>query len=194
MNKNLFAIPVLFALSACGGSSPKLGFVELEDRGDALAERFENMEITPLSDMPTTGSATYSGVAGYAPGDINTMTDEEVAALESELVSEMSLTASFVSGEVSGAFTNFSGRDKALGEVSGRIDILNGEVVDNMLVADLDGRITDDYGPISVDGELGGVFAGADHRMVGGALDLYFFDLGANEGWSMVGAFVGERD
>lgn len=186
-------------LSACGGGSTtslsEASFSQLEDRGLALADRFETADVTTVENMPVSGTASYSGVAAYMEGGLLDKTILELTTTdEASLASAMQLNANFSSGTIDGAFTNFQSDQEGYGDVNGRINIRDGEIFENQLIADLDGTIDGGGERGTITGVMGGAFLGRRGQGVGGAMDMVFTDTGTGESLDVTGVFIGEQD
>lgn len=164
------------ALAACGGGSGGSGgdpiasgsrpsFAQLTDRGEYLADRLTNMSATPIDSMPTSGTASYLGVAGFVPEDAG-----------SELLAVADMTADFENSTFAGTFTDF--RDEENARVQGRINIRNGTITDNEVSADLRGNL---------------VMGGQDERVTGTMVSV-FGGPGAEAMLGVMEAQVGNRD
>lgn len=103
-------------LAACGGGggNSQANFSTMESRGTALINKIEDQSATPVNSMPTTGTATYSGIAGFAPS-----IDDEI-----QVLSEASLTANFGASTIAGSLTNF--RDYENTAIPGTVLIQSG--------------------------------------------------------------------
>ena len=195
----ILSLPIA-VLSACssggaGGASAGLSatasFDEIEAQGDLLVERYEDETWTEAEDMPTSGSATYAGVAAYGAGSVDDLID---GVTESSLASQMSLTADFTRGEVYGAFTDFRSNMEGYGDTVGRITVRNGEIINNALVADVDGQISGNGELAVIEGGMSGLFVGGRAEAVAGGMDMVFTDQSSGVETEVSGLFVGERD
>lgn len=101
-------IGALLLLAACGGSSTAptgASFKDMRSRGIDLIDRLPGT-ATPTANLPTSGSATYRGVAGFS-GD-----PTFDPRTESSILSDMSLTARCdapKAEQISGTLSNFRG-------------------------------------------------------------------------------------
>ncbi|MFC0281383.1 transferrin-binding protein-like solute binding protein [Falsigemmobacter intermedius] len=166
-----------FFLAACGGSGggSQASFSTMESRGTALIEKLEGQSATPVSAMPSAGSATYSGIAGFAPSIYD----------EVEVLSEASLTANFASSTIAGNLTNF--RDYQNTAIPGSVNIHSGVISGNEFGADLTGSLTVDGRASAVDGSMAGAFVGAN---AGGVVGLIEGTVGSQY---MVGVLGAEK-
>lgn len=152
-----------FFLAACGGSSTSsssgASFDSMVTRGEALINKIDGQSITPVRSMPTAGTASYSGVAGFGASIYD----------EVEVLSEASLTANFGSSSISGNLTNF--RDYENTAIPGSVAIQSGVIRGNQFSANLNGSVTTDGGAQAVNGTLDGGFAGASANLVAGVIE-----------------------
>lgn len=194
------AIAVLGLLAACSGSgsgsdagsTPGTGsgtgdgpsFSALSAEAMSLMEQSEDSTATPVADMPTSGSASYSGVAGFAEGR-NAGTDDVV------IMSELSMEADFASGEVTGEMGNF--RDDENNALSGSMEIQNGEISGNELSGNVDGEVT--YGGTvgTVDLDMRGEFSGEEGSLLGGSMSGPAYNQSGEDTY-ITGFFGAERD
>lgn len=123
------------ALSACQKSpcdtsppSDQIGAADL------MLECIGSLDRTPVGQMPTSGSASYSG---FLAGEITPS-----AGATDSLIGDASLSASFSpgSGTVSGTVNNISSGDQ--GALSGKLTLSNGTISANIFTADLDGTLS----------------------------------------------------
>ena len=184
--KLTLTLPIIAALSACGGGTTsgggggggggattsyqtlsssleeratRLGFADLEE---------SDIDIAVLNDVPTTGSANYSGELGISFFDPTTTGDNPGSVdelLEGGIIGEMTATANFTAtgGTLSGSATNF--RDDENRAWSGSLALDGGEIVRQASDANLPG------GAVVVAGGIGGTLednTGAD-RVFDGA-------------------------
>jgi hypothetical protein len=197
--RSAVALAGLVALSACGGGGGGVGasakadfgatyssFAEMEDRAEIIGGRYENSEITPMSDMPTSGSATYTGLAGFGPGDVMYLDEDDIT-----VASEARLQADFGRGVLSGELTNFQAYDGTA--ISGSADITDGVIIDNQFAANVSGNVSSNILSGRLDGDLVGGFLGDDAQGAGGLMDIDVIE--ANGGRTTFGgALLVERD
>ena len=147
-------------LTACGGSgSGGASFDSMATRGEALINKIDGQNPTPMSSMPTAGTATYSGVAAFAPSIYD----------EPEVLSEASLTANFGSSSISGNLTNF--RDYENTVIPGSVAIQSGVITGNQFGANLTGSVTIDGAAAAVNGTLDGGFASTNANLLAGIIE-----------------------
>ncbi len=135
-------------LSACGGSGggdgPQLlTFAELEVDEDALRTATGGLTIVNPGDLPPSGTATYNGTLGFIL--------DEGGADEVQLLSDLTLTASFAGNAVGGNARNFV--DSTEEQYTGTLDLLNGVInpmanpaIEYTFNADLDGTLRNSGG------------------------------------------------
>jgi hypothetical protein len=189
----VLTLPVA-ALSACGGSSTSLSeasFEQLDSRGDEIADRFMDARETAIDDMPRSGSASYSGVAAYGMGSVGDLVS---GGEEATLASAMTLNADFRTGEIHGAFTGFKSSLEGYEDTTGRINIRNGGIVDNVFAAELDGQIAGGDAQVVVAGEMYGAFLDRRAQGVAGGMEMVFTDEIKETSNEVSGVFIGEQD
>ena len=117
-------------------------------------------------DMPTTGTGTYRGVAGFAAGNGN----YGPAMSDATLVAQAELNADFGAGKISGDLTNF--RDDQNQAIAGRVQIRDGHrtgpSANTYNDAVVVGSLTLDGTPSEVRGRMDSQFRGADAQMING--------------------------
>ncbi len=173
MVKLAVAATALAGLAACGGGSTgggALSFQQIANRADPLITRFENVSSTPIRNVPTSGSANYSGIMA-AEADVG----GEVTAL----AGLANMRVGFGSNTLSGSITNivndanqrYPGR---LNMTNGTIDrsggnsLFPGEVV---METDVTGRLTGPAGErIVVDGGSVLGFGNPNYEVIGGLI------------------------
>lgn len=166
--KNLSAIPVLFALSACGGGGGNgQDFASLGVQGANLLADYGNEPATQVADMPG-GSFNYSGVAAFNFGDYSL----SYVAANAEVLAEANLQANFGADAISGSLTNFVDADNIKGE--GRIDLRNGVISGNQFSASGTGSVTYAGDPLVAQGSINGVFVGDSAQALIGEVDATF--------------------
>jgi hypothetical protein len=167
LNKSLSlmgAVSMSLALSACGGSS--LGaFDQKLERGNALVAKYAETERTPTEAMPTTGSATYEGVAAYSSVEPDS---EEALIANPEYLSNVRLTATFTDdgGSIDGDLSDFITAENEV--VDGGVHVTNGTISGTNFSADLSGNLALGGTTGVVDGGMSGSFFGDDAEAVHG--------------------------
>jgi hypothetical protein len=177
--KILFAcIAVASALSGCGGGG---GAVPPTDSGAGNVLSFGTMlgqyqaleatiDATPFStpnQLPISGSATYSGYAGFG----------NAAQTNVELLSKADLSVDFGASTLSGSLSNF--RNVSGENYSGIVTFQNGAISgatanSNSLHANLSGSLTSSAGTHSFTGNLTGAFSGNDAGFAEGLINGNF--------------------
>ncbi len=176
-------------LSACGGGTDVASYDELNARSETLISRLEqtgeyNAEtqefenFTQTEELPTAGTASYSGTSGMWVGDNMAQAEANANTNETpDILSELNLQADFAASEISGSMTNFQAADPTIG-ISGAVNIENGVFVSDVqgagMRADLTGELkTTGGGPdatYAVNGETEGLFVGDNAEGIAGAL------------------------
>ncbi|WP_145111087.1 transferrin-binding protein-like solute binding protein [Cereibacter sediminicola] len=187
--KNVVGLVVVAAgLSACGGSDGGTSFDSLATRGDSLIEKYEVVELTPVGSMPTAGTASYEGVAGYFFSEA--AYDAAESAADADVLSTVSLTANFSDSSIAGSLGNFKDREGV--SVSGSVAIKDGQIMDNVFMADLDGSITAENETATVRGVTYGGFVGGTAEAVMGAIEADIIH-GPSDVEGLYGEFIAER-
>lgn len=178
LNKSLSlmgAVSMSLALSACGSSD---SFAKMEDRATALAVKYA--EPTATETMPTEGTATYKGYAGYS---------DNPDAENADYMSNVTLNANFADATIDGSLTNF--RDANNRKLAGSVDVTDGTIVDNEFSANLSGTLSQDDESGIVSGDMYGAFLGEGAEAVVGAMSG-----GINIGdadFPLYGVFIAEK-
>ncbi|MGJ8530434.1 hypothetical protein [Maritalea sp.] len=123
-------------LAACLGSEDS-SLPDSYDEASDIYDAAENDELTEASDELMSGTATLSGAIGISDiGD-----DEDL-----EAIGELSLTADFTNGEVTGSaysFGIYDGDGELDTSLTGSLDI-DGDISGTSMTADLTGTLSDD--------------------------------------------------
>ena len=174
-------------LSACGGGGGGASFDSISTRGLTLLATYGTAPVTDVANMPTSGTAVYSGTAAYST-DYNTAAG---IATNATSVSEVSLVAYFANSTMSGSSQNFKAFDPNV-SMSGRINV-NGSITGNEFIAAVNGTVTESgYGltiPVNYSGAVEGVFVGTNADAVRGLgnatgdLGIYGNDVSVNVLW-----------
>lgn len=187
----MFRIAVLGSLvfvagcvTTTGGGGTDGPIANPSDYGDyvtnntLLRRELEVLPDTDIADVPTTGSATYSGTAGF---NIRMLTSEQT-----QMFGAIELTTSFAGdGDVSGQITDiYSDGNIFTGENAGAVDgdliISNGEILRNQpdprfnphFEAEISGTLTEPDQTVEIfTGTLDGRFSGDDLEMVSGNIN-----------------------
>lgn len=163
----LFLGSALF-LSACGGSGTSGGpsFNTLSSSGNRLIDQYGTAAETDVANMPTSGSATYKGVAAYSSDYSDAASILEYAGT----LSELELTADFANSSISGRSYNFKNLD-ATTTVEGQINV-SGAITGNTFNATVSGNTEESYlnqsANVSYDGTASGEFVGTDAEAIRG--------------------------
>lgn len=162
-------------LAGCGGGgSGGGGEAARQDAALDLLERAVSTDETPEAAMPSSGTASYAGYAGFSEG--GSFDRSSVMAL-----GDFAMTADFAGSSVSGRIDGL--RDVANGRrMPGGVD-LTGSISGNEMSGTLRGAV--DRGRTT--GDFEGGFGGAAHDLVGGTIS------GDVNGTNFGGIFVGEK-
>ncbi|MBB5722205.1 hypothetical protein FHS72_001829 [Loktanella ponticola] len=184
MTKMSLSVASLVALAACGGSGGSSSFDALVDRAaemDKDAERIAKFSGTAFTAMPTSGSASFDGGASIFIDPVFETDPDDIA-----LIGDVTLTANFGAGTMTGAITNLAGlTDISLNSadvlaVSGEVaigdslSIIGDDEDDNLTyrpndwLADYTGDLTIDGDSYVVEGFLNGQFLGTRVNPTGG--------------------------
>lgn len=183
--KSILSFAAIAALSACGGSSTgpasfttvgspppatsnQVAFDERVSRGIALGDKYD--DVVPTSNMPTSGTASYAGLAGFAD-----VPDPDEADLIGS--ADVSMTATFTpsGGSVSGSMTNFLGLNDDTNQVEalqGTLTIADQTIIGNGFVTTVSGTLTDPGGTLNVTGSMNGQFLGDEAAAIGATMIL----------------------
>jgi len=173
MNFSALAIAAL-AVSACSSSNSggSRSFDQLAEEGQALITKYENEDVTPTSNVPTAGNATYNGVAAFG-------TTQSFDVQNAEALAAVSLEADFAANSISGTIDNFVDFD---GErAPGSVAVTNGTIAGNAIEADLSGDLTIEGTSIAVGGDLAGNFVGANAEAIIGDIEADLTGPGGSE-------------
>ena len=175
-------IPALLALSACSGSSggggtPQNTYADLAVQHRDLILKYRNPVQTAV--MPTIGTATYRGTAGYSAVDYNQ------AGLNPDVMSRVALNADFGAKTITGALTDFVDRTNT--PMAGSAAMTGGVIQGASFGGILSGAVGNAPGPIATQGTMFGGFIGPDANA---AIALIDGNLGAQR---VFGVAVAER-
>lgn len=168
----LVCLTSLVGLTACGGSdgvvnggdftAAPVTFSSLATTGTTLANQVDRLEITPIGNMPTSGTARFNGVGAYSASE---STFEGV--LENpDTLSKVSFDANFAKSSIQGRAYDFKSADG--GTVTGSLNISNGVIDDNTFTADIGGRLNNRGVPVTYTGDVAGIFAGSKANALAG--------------------------
>ncbi len=163
------ALPVLalVSLTACGGggsSSSQTSYIDMLKLGDAIAARRETVVATRPLAMPTTGRATYDGVALFAVGPDAFNAPNEAY----DTAGEVEMRADFRSGLVDGEIGNFQHRTD--GALDGKLDMSFGRISGNLVTGTLVGDMEVRGRKRSVIADLLGGFSGSNAEGLSGII------------------------
>ena len=175
-------------LSGCGGGgSGGATFESISTQGQSLLATYGTAPVTDVANMPSSGTATYSGTAAYSL-DYSTAAG---IAQNATSVSDVSLVADFASSTMSGSATNFKAYDPNI-SLDGKINV-NGVITGNEFLAGVTGTVTETgYGlkiPVGYSGTVAGEFVGNNADAIRGLgtatadLGIYGSDLTVNVLW-----------
>lgn len=137
--------------------------------------------LLKTTNMPVTGTASFSGVAGL----------KEVGASDPALLSEIALEANFTNGTIDGEFRNFVREDGLA--VAGTLDVSDGTISGNTLAFDMNGVLTGSGTNATVSGSSSAAgFVGDGALAVGGNLTGTLTQDGSPS-IPIDGYFIGER-
>lgn len=155
--------------------------------GAQLINEVNALPFVSQSDMPDTGSATYTGVASLNYDERLDVGDEN-----NDYNAEVTLEANFGSSDLTGEMTNFQSPN---GAVDGTLDLENGAVIDNFVDGDFVGTIEDDGESIDLSVDIDGVFRGdgtGEPAAISGDLDGDYTT--ANDSGNIFGSYVATID
>ncbi len=144
--------------SGSDGGGQRPSYDDLTSEAEALGERAEDMYLTDPSDLPTSGSASYEGVIGFA-----TLGD---SGAPEDFAGELSLNVDFDDSELSGQASNFVTAGEE--QLEGSLSITNGELdrdtdpeIEPTYTFDMNGTLSDaSDDDFQVDAEGAGAFLG----------------------------------
>jgi hypothetical protein len=181
----LSSIAILSLMSACSSSSSgNQSFDQLATKGQNIITKYEDADLTPESEMPTVGTATYNGVAAFS-----SVADAEYIAENADAVAALRLEANFGDSTIGGKMDNFVDYDNV--RAPGSVQVTNGTISGNAFNADLDGDITIEGEAVTVSGDMAGGFLGADANAVAGAIQADLSSGGGTE--TLYGIFGAEK-
>ena len=194
-HKSILSFLAIPTLSAWGGSSTgSSSFAATQQAFDdrvasaiAMAESYEDAGVT--TNMPVSGSATYTGVAVFAESPVIDISDDVFG------VGDVTMAASFnaTGGSISGSISNILNAN----DDNGRIDALSGSLAiesagftGNTFSTTVSGRLTDSEGPVDIAGTMQGAFVGD-----GGAASAAFMELtDSDDDFTIYGGLIAEKD
>lgn len=188
------AITASMGLAACGGGDGDDGdnslnggtqetFDTLQSDFDTLLSIYDQVPVTPIADMPVSGSAVYDGAAVYS----NVDTDPNAIIANPSSASLVELTADFAASEIGGRLYEFRSSNPNV-TIDGDLAIVNGFIQNNTVAADILGSLTVDGVPRDhTGGRLLGAFQGGDAEAISGPI------LEGGSPTKYNGAFIAER-
>lgn len=133
----------------------------------------ENLAATGVSDMPTSGSVGYEGVAGFSY-------DERASGIEDyDVMADATIQANFSDGEVTGSFDNFNTYDDV--DLDGELTITEGTITDNTMSGNAIGSFVDGTDAEVWDLTINGEFLGNDGQNIYGSADGTISNGGSSE-------------
>jgi hypothetical protein len=177
-------------LAACGSSSStdptvppvappptRASFSELSTLASKLFDEQDPLPVTPVANMPVSGTATYSGAAAYKSSadvdDTLDYPDYQRAILDNPTwVSDVKMTANFASDTVAGKFSNFQSAVSGPlnGEINfGYIDILTDS---SSGFSDFEGTALGRVDSVAVVGSVFGEFVGDSAEFILGRIEF----------------------
>lgn len=182
--KIVASVILVGGLSACGTLGQLVEY-------DTIESELWEAGYTPAADMPSSGGATYQGVA---IGGTQLFTGAEVShAYIGDATVDVAFTPT--GGTVGGEVTNITGagpRADSIVNVGGTIDITGGVITGSTVTAVYDGNLTLDGDNIDLGGTLNGDFygqgtpigvelwSGSDTATVNGAPYIHSLSIVAN--------------
>lgn len=180
------AVTGFAALSACGGSAPTftpiegMAFSDVADQAEALGDKYgealANEDYNAASDLPSSGTANYSGVIGLGPTQVAS------GEMEPFTVGQLSVLVDFGDNTMTGEASDwhdtdsepdddgFAGSATIDAEIDGATGQFSGE---------LEGQFGDDEDANPFDAAISGGFAGEDAAgFVGSGTGTINVDLG----------------
>ncbi|MFD1882808.1 transferrin-binding protein-like solute binding protein [Paracoccus pacificus] len=158
--KILSAFAFVTTLAACGGGSsggdngvvvpPQRSFAELTAETNRLSAKFKRLQATPVENMPTAGTARYTGIGGVA---IRNTDGTSTAGL-----GEARVDADFARSTISGRINQIKS-DPRGAAVSGEIG-LNGTISRQTVIGTTSGKLTVNGEAFTTNTNLVGTFAG----------------------------------
>ncbi len=152
------------SLSACGGSDQNtpINFASLSSDFRAISVAQRSLDITPIANMPTSGSSSFSGVGAYSVSETN----PNMILDNPDILSKVDFNADFARSTLTGKAHDFRSANGE--EVSGVLNITNGKITDNIFDADINGTINNRDVPVNYSGEAFGLFGGSNAGAIRG--------------------------
>jgi hypothetical protein len=193
MTRLVLGTALLGSLSACGEGGKLPGgpseFEVLDAMNGELHDAYARAQITAEADMPSAGTANYTGAAFFVDGSATDVNIDDRS--NTTMVSRVSIDVDFAGeGSIDGEFTDFATDDPEVENLEGRLAMSNAILRGNMFDANLDGSLTSSQGTRTVDGVLAGAFVGERAGAVSGLLEAELIDTEANQFSVISGSFV----
>ncbi len=143
---------------------PAVSFATLQVEGRGLDRAVLMSQVTPISDFPRTGQATYHGAATF--GDF-----QPASFANPFLLGRVTLEADFESKDIGGEIDNLRFANTAFSG-DGLFDIKNGRILNNKFSATVDGKIvnTETQAFVPYAGNMQGTFRGSGAALVSGGI------------------------
>lgn len=157
--QSLALVAATGGLSACSSDddfnlSDPPTFDDLAVEEANLIGEYAGEDFTPVDDMPTSGSATYNGVAAYSSSEVS----PDAIRADPDSLSSITMTADFSSSDIFGRAHDFQ---SARGiDIDGGLEITGGTITGNDFDANMGGTLTEDGVEVSYDGGVVGDFVG----------------------------------
>ncbi|MDF1707302.1 MAG: hypothetical protein P1U72_04335 [Paracoccaceae bacterium] len=193
-HKTFLSFLAIATLSACGGSSTGSASFETSEQAfderlanaQALVDKYEDASAT--IDMPTSGTASYTGFAAFA--ETEDFEEEDVFA-----IADVSMTANFTAtgGSISGSMTNFLAfpeDDGAVESIGGSLAIANADFTGSTFSTTVSGTLTDPEGSVTFTGNMTGQFVGS----AGGAIRAGLEMLDTEDNYGFYGGIIAEKN
>ncbi len=133
-------------------------FTALQDETALIAEELESYAVTPVANIPVTGSAAYSGTALIA---LDTPDRASELIGTATLVAEFGTGADTLTGTLDGFYGTINGGD--VDSFDGEIDLTSGRIDrtdTTVIAAAADGTLRSDTDTLNVGADLDGNFLG----------------------------------
>jgi len=181
-------------LGACSGSSgsstspaeppvtpppTRATFEQLALQGRNLFDENIDIPYTVEANLPSSGTATYSGVASFksvenVPDGLGFPEYDTLIVMNPEIMSELTLTADLGASTIGGKLTNFQSAE--FGALSGEVNLSNGTIdrsgPEPFISADVAGAVGTPGNQLAYTGELEGNFVGENAEFAYGYLGL----------------------
>jgi hypothetical protein len=152
----------LGGLAGCGDVE-RLSYSDLDAISKDLTTRYEEMDATEGDVVPGLDTATFTGVAKFAPGAGGGGGSEsgQISGISREIFAgEITMTADFRRQSFSGEITNFRNIYDGAPYYSGKFDISGGSIETSTFEADLTGNIESSRGIYTYRGKMEGDILG----------------------------------